>query len=113
MPKDGKQTAGYDNVPTKLTVVLLENDMIYGYHGNNIPNGKTFAYKELRNELIEGIKKYSLDSFVVLIKPAKAATYKNTVDVLDEMAINKIKRFEMLDVSEEERLHLKIDEKTR
>ena len=110
MPRDGKQTSSYDDVSSKLTIVLLKDDMIYGYHGNNVKDGKTFTYPELRTELREGIKRYSLDSFVVLIKPSKAATYKNTVDVLDEMSINVIKRFEMLDASKEERSHLKIDE---
>ena len=63
MPGDGKDTSSYNNVSSKLNLVLLKNDMIYGYHGNNISDGKTFAYAELRNELKEGIKKYSLDSF--------------------------------------------------
>ena len=110
MPRDGKQTSNYDDVSSKLTIVLLRDDMIYGYHGNSVSDGKAFSYAELRSELTEGIKRYSLDSFVVLIKPLKAATYKNTVDVLDEMSNNAIKRFEMLDVSKEERTHLKIDE---
>ena len=110
MPKEGKQTSSYDDVSSKLTIVLLKDDMIYGYHGNSVRDGKTFAYAELRNELMEGIKRYSLDSFVVLIKPLETATYKNTVDVLDEMSISAIKRFQMLDASKEERAHLKIDE---
>ena len=110
MPRDGKQARSYDDVSSKLTIVLLKDDMIYGYHGNSVRDGKAFSYADLRNELREGIKRYSLDSFVVLIKPLKAATYKNTVDVLDEMSNNAIKRFEMLDANKEEREHLKIDE---
>jgi biopolymer transport protein ExbD len=110
MPRDGKQTGNYDNASSKLTVVLLKDDMIYGYYGDNVRDGKTFAFTELQKELLEGIKRYSLDSFVVMIKPLKAATYKNTVDVLDAMWVNDIKRFEMLDINAEEKLHLKIDE---
>jgi len=110
MPRDGKQTSSYDDVPSKFTIVLLKDDMIYGYHGNSVRDGKAFSYAELRSELTEGIKRYSLDSFVVLIKPLKAATYKNTVDVLDEMSNNAIERFEMLEPNKEEREHLKVDE---
>src|SRR5688500_3824502 len=39
---------------------------------------------------------------VVVIKPNEEATYKNTVDMLDEMTINEIKRFALVDISEVE-----------
>jgi hypothetical protein len=110
MPKDGKDASEYKDISSKLTLVLLKNDMIYGYYGNNVRDGKTFALTELRKELLEGIKKYSLDSFTVLIKPLEAATHKNTVDVLDEMSINAIKQYAMADPSKEEKSFLKIDE---
>jgi len=35
---------------------------------------------------------------VVVIKPDEEATYKNTIDILDEMAISAIKRFAMVDL---------------
>ncbi|PWJ59963.1 biopolymer transport protein ExbD [Dyadobacter jejuensis] len=37
------------------------------------------------------------DAFVVVIKPTPASTYKNMVDVLDEMAITKSKRYALVD----------------
>lgn len=40
--------------------------------------------------------------FVVIIKPNEEATYKNTVDMLDEMTINDVKRFAMVDITEDE-----------
>lgn len=36
--------------------------------------------------------------FVVIIKPDAEATYKNTVDILDEMTINDVKRFAMIKI---------------
>lgn len=36
--------------------------------------------------------------FVVIIKPDEDATYKNTVDILDEMTINQVKRYAMVKV---------------
>lgn len=35
---------------------------------------------------------------VVVIKPDEDATYKNTIDILDEMAISDIKRYAMVDL---------------
>jgi biopolymer transport protein ExbD len=40
--------------------------------------------------------------FVVIIKPNADATYKNTVDILDEMTINQVKRYAMVKVLEQE-----------
>lgn len=40
--------------------------------------------------------------FVVVIKPNEDATYKNTVDILDEMTINDVKRFAIVDITPDE-----------
>lgn len=40
--------------------------------------------------------------FTVIIKPNADATYKNTVDILDEMTINNVKRFAMIKITDQE-----------
>ncbi|HYM94140.1 MAG TPA: biopolymer transporter ExbD, partial [Chitinophagaceae bacterium] len=50
--------------------------------------------------------------FVVIIKPDKDATYKNTVDILDEMTINNVKRFAMIKILDEEYQLIKKTEET-
>ena len=40
------------------------------------------------------------DEMVVIIKPGKEATYKNTMDILDEMAINNVTRYYLDDEDE-------------
>jgi biopolymer transport protein ExbD len=40
--------------------------------------------------------------FVVIIKPDADATYKNTVDILDEMTINQVKRYAMVKITDVE-----------
>ena len=48
-------------------------------------------------------EKAALDrDFFVVIKPNAEATYKNTVDILDEMTINNVKRFAMVKISDTE-----------
>lgn len=45
-------------------------------------------------------EKADLDrDFVVVIKPNDEATYRNTVDMLDEMTINNVKRFAMIKIA--------------
>ncbi len=41
-------------------------------------------------------------NFTVIIKPDPDATYKNTVDILDEMTINNVKRFAMVKITDQE-----------
>ena len=40
--------------------------------------------------------------FVVINKPDKDATYKNTVDILDEMTINGVKTYAMVKIFDQE-----------
>ena len=40
--------------------------------------------------------------FVVIIKPSNDATYKNTVDILDEMTINQCRTYAMVKLSDPE-----------
>lgn len=85
-----------------LTLLLAKNDMVYYYEGTLAPdasNFKSVGFKGLRDELLS--KKRSTDpkDFVVVIKPDNESSYKNVVDALDEMTINDIKRFALVDIS--------------
>src|SRR4029079_9882226 len=62
VPKE--ESIDYENVLSKLTVVLLKNNMIYGYYANNIHDGKLIAFKKIGNLIEEGIEKYTRDSLV-------------------------------------------------
>jgi hypothetical protein len=58
-----------------------------------------------------GYPKDSLDKdFVVVIKPNNEAKYKNTVDMLDEMTINNVHRFALIDITDDENKLVKATE---
>jgi hypothetical protein len=40
-----------------------------------------------------------LKDFVVILKPSEECTYKNVVDILDEMTINVCTRYALVDIS--------------
>lgn len=50
--------------------------------------------------------------FVVIIKPDKDATYKNTVDILDEMTINGVKTYAMVKIFDQEYQLIQVTEGT-
>lgn len=88
-----------------LTIMLAKDNNIFYYEGELAPDGSNFKssnFKDIRNVIIN--KKKSTDSkdFMVVIKPGPLSTYKNTVDMLDEMQINDVKRYAMVDISDVE-----------
>jgi len=84
-----------------MTVLLGENGKLVRYVGvlaTPIEAPKDFAYGKdgIRKELISRnkiVKDYSIaqgkpkNGMIVIIKPSKKSTYRNLVDILDEMAI--------------------------
>jgi hypothetical protein len=105
MPKDSEKdnTDKYDSVKTKLTLILLKDDKVFGYYGDFIKGGRSVSNSETDKLIEDGFKMFSKDSLVVVIKPTEEASYKATVDILDKMAINDIKKYSMIDVSKEEK----------
>jgi hypothetical protein len=52
--------------------------------------------------IIDKKKSTNPEDFVVVIKPGPESTYKNTVDMLDEMTINDVKRYALVDIFDQE-----------
>lgn len=104
MPKDTKDP----NLDTKvkesgsLTLLLGKQNVIYYYFGNDPATMQTTGYKNVRDVILK--KKLSTPSsdLFIIIKPDKDATYKNAVDILDEMDINDISRYAMVDPTPDE-----------
>jgi biopolymer transport protein ExbD len=104
LPKDTEKPEEQNKVKASgaLTLLLGANNVVYYYEGELLPDGsnfKTTPFKDIRNIILD--KKRSTDpkDFMVVIKPNMTATYKNTVDILDEMTINDVKRYAMVDIS--------------
>ena len=114
-----------------LSVMLGKNDVIYYYEGKLKEDGSNFQstdFKGIRSIIInkrqEVIDRYKQRpdpeceakmaregkpvsnctdrDFVVIIKPSNDATYKNTVDILDEMTINQVRTYAMVKIFDQE-----------
>ncbi|MGZ3923134.1 MAG: ExbD/TolR family protein [Flavisolibacter sp.] len=128
MPKDEKDKEKQTEVKESgaLTIMLGKNNGVYYYEGQIKSDGsnfKTSTFKDIRKVIIDkklqvmengrrlGYPKDTLDKdFVVVIKPNSEATYKNTVDILDEMTINQVHRFALIDITDDENKLIKATE---
>ncbi len=103
LPKDTEKPEEQNKVKSSgaLTLILAKDNSIFYYEGELAPDGGNFKssnFKEIRDIIINKKKSTNPDDFVVVIKPTPEATYKNTVDVLDEMTINEVKRYALVDI---------------
>lgn len=103
LPKDTEKPEEQNKVKESgaLSLLLGNNNVVYYYEGTLAPDGsnlKTTNYKDVRTVIIDKKKSTKPEDFVVVIKPGPDATYKNTVDLLDEMTINEVKRYAMVDL---------------
>lgn len=96
-----------------LTILLGKDNNVFYYEGMLKDQGANFKssnFKEIRDVIIQ--KKQSTDTadLVLVIKPSDESTYKNVVDILDEMSINMIKRYALVDISPVEDQLIKLTE---
>jgi hypothetical protein len=63
---------------------------------------QTSNFKAIRDVVLDKKRRTDPKDFVVVLKPSQDATYKNTVNILDEMTIDAVKRFALVDISPDE-----------
>ena len=85
-----------------FTILLGANDNVYYYEGLDPAQLKATNFKGIRDEILRKKKSTNPEDLVMIIKPSEEATYKNTVDILDEMTIAEIKRYAMVDITADE-----------
>jgi len=88
-----------------LTILLGKDDNIFYYEGILDPSGKNFkssTFRTIRDEIISKKRSTADKDFFVVVKPNDECNYKNVIDILDEMAINVVKRYALVDISDGE-----------
>lgn len=109
MPKDTNKDEELNKAKESgaLTILLGKDNNIYYYEGQlsvdeASNNFKSTNFKGIRDVIIDKKRSTPPEDLVIVIKPNEEATYKNTVDILDEMTINQVKRFALVDILEVE-----------
>ncbi len=101
-----------------MTILLSKNHRIYYYEGigddpENTPELKATTFKAKggirdaiikKKEMVAGMKRAGTltakDEAMILIKPDTTSTYSDLVNMLDEMSINDVKVYAIIDISE-------------
>jgi biopolymer transport protein ExbD len=109
MPKDSTDRTKLPESKS-LTILVGKNDELYYYSGTEedaLKNNsiKAVSYADMRT-IIQQKQKQLDNDLMVLIKPGKSSSYKHIVNILDEMLINGVKRYVLLDPDASERSYL-------
>ena len=105
-----------------MTIIMGDNDKIKWFHGlleapepNGKPTDAVYGRNGLRKEILNrvvSVPQVTGDKdkgLIVIIKPSKKSTYRNLVDVLDEMAICKVPTYAIVNEITPEEMQL-VDE---
>jgi biopolymer transport protein ExbD len=85
-----------------LTLLLAKDRTVYYYEGILSPDGSNFKntnFGGLRQIILDKKKSTKAEDLVIVIKPNDDSQMRDVVDALDEMTINGIKRYAMVDIS--------------
>jgi biopolymer transport protein ExbD len=112
MPKDTDKPEEQNKIKESgaLTILLGKADQVYYYEGQDALGLKSTTFKGIRDIIINKKKSTNADDLVLVIKANDEATYKNAIDILDEMQINEIKRYALVNISEDENKLVKLTE---
>jgi len=90
-----KESAAFTVMPSKA-------NMVYYYEGLDPSKLQQTTFKQVRDIILDKKRRTDPKDFMVIIKPTKDATYKNTVDILDEMTIDAVKRYALVEITPDE-----------
>jgi biopolymer transport protein ExbD len=103
LPKDEQNEDTLPNNPDRLVVLIYDEQGIYAYRGAVMTSGQKYSYAEFR-ALLQN--QHSNGHFAVLIRPSGNCTYKNTVNMLDAMTLEKIKHYALASITAREETFL-------
>jgi biopolymer transport protein ExbD len=98
LPKDTNDSSKVKNSAV-ITVMPAKNNYIYYYEKDDPTKLQTATFKSIRDVLLDKKRHTDTAWFTVILKPTKDATYKNTVNILDEMKIDDIHHYSFVDIT--------------
>ncbi|HTI89395.1 MAG TPA: biopolymer transporter ExbD [Puia sp.] len=104
LPKDVEKPEDQNKLKESaaFTVMPSKANMVYYYEGLDPSKLQQSTFKQIRDIILDKKRRTDPKDFMVIIKPTKDATYKNAVDMLDEMKIDDVKRYALVNISPDE-----------
>jgi len=81
-----------------LTLLLAGNDKVFYYEKDDFHTMQATSFSGIRSVIMAKKIKTKPSDFMVILKPSPQASYKNTIQILDEMNINAVKRYALVDI---------------
>jgi biopolymer transport protein ExbD len=97
LPADSNPTPTRES--SVITLLLGKNNSIYYYEGKDPAKGSTTDFRSIRTILLNKKRRSNPTWFEVILKPSADATYRNTVNILDEMKIDEIHHYVLTDIT--------------
>ncbi len=102
-----------------MTILLGKSDQVYYYYGQLEADKlseqfKSTNFKEIRSLIVEKKKATPIDDLMFIIKSDKESTFKNAIDILDEMVICAVPpgHYAEVDMTDTEQLMIKQTEQS-
>ena len=91
-------------IPEKrvLTLLLDGDGKVYWRQGITIPKLESLEFSHDPINKLLTTKNTEMDKMLVLVKASDKSKYKNLVDIVDELALAKIARYCIVDITRED-----------
>lgn len=94
-PKEDKQKELKVKNSGAMTIMLGKGNQVYYYYGQLLPETaseqfKSTTFKGIRPLILEKKNSTNIDDLMYIIKSDDSSTFKNAIDIIDEMAISTI-----------------------
>jgi biopolymer transport protein ExbD len=99
VPDDQRQKAKVSQV---ITLLLGKNDKVFYYEGADPMKMRESDFRGIRTVLLDKKRRTDSTFFQVILKPSKDCSYLNAVSILDEMTVDAIHHYAIVDIDPSE-----------
>ncbi len=94
-PKDDKEKQMKVKNSGAMTILLGKSNQVYYYYGQLMPETisdefKSTTFKGIRQLILDKRNSTNIDDLMYIIKSDDQSTFKNAIDILDEMVISAV-----------------------
>src|SRR6202035_368832 len=85
-----------------LTLLIAADKRVYYYEGDDPKQIHSVELNGIRKVILDKKRRTSPEKYMIIIKPGKESNFRTLVNIMDEMTINDVKHYAMVDIDPEE-----------